>query len=215
MRIKTVVLPEPLGPRKGRNGKGQKLSLLILGDSAAAGVGVDHQDFALAGRLVDILSEKFCVVWKLEASTGVTTEQSINRMDKLSKCQFDVIVTSLGVNDVTSNVSLSRWTQLQNNLHEKCLKNLGAQLVLVTAVPPMGKFPALPQPLRWYLGKKSDQFNQSLKNCIHDKKKIKLLSIDMIDNISAMAEDGFHPGEETYKLWAKIVAEKINAELSN
>ena len=43
-RRKTVVLPEPPGPRSGRTGSGSMLRLLIAGDSAAAGVGVDHQD---------------------------------------------------------------------------------------------------------------------------------------------------------------------------
>lgn len=43
----TPRLPEAKGPRKGiqENG-GKQIRLLILGDSAAAGVGVDHQDHA-------------------------------------------------------------------------------------------------------------------------------------------------------------------------
>lgn len=38
----TVQLPEPEGEREGTCGQGQPLSILIVGDSAAAGVGVEH-----------------------------------------------------------------------------------------------------------------------------------------------------------------------------
>ena len=52
VRRVTPRLPEPEGERSGVNGAGPPLSLLILGDSAAAGVGVATQDQALSGQLV-------------------------------------------------------------------------------------------------------------------------------------------------------------------
>ena len=53
----TPKLSEPEGHRHGQVGQGKGLSLLIVGDSAAAGVGVEHQQQALSGRLVAALSE--------------------------------------------------------------------------------------------------------------------------------------------------------------
>ena len=52
-RKRAPVLPEPAGPRQGCVGQGDgvELRLLIAGDSSAAGVGVAHQDQALAGHL--------------------------------------------------------------------------------------------------------------------------------------------------------------------
>ena len=44
-------LPEAAGAREGVVGRGAELDLLIVGDSSAAGVGVDTQDDALAGCL--------------------------------------------------------------------------------------------------------------------------------------------------------------------
>jgi len=215
VRRKTVVLPEPPGPRKGTSGVGEKLRLLILGDSAAAGVGADHQDLALLGQLVRKLSESFCVSWQLEATTGATTAQSNERIDELNNCQFDVVLTSLGVNDITSNVSLSEWKHIQNDLHKKCLKIFGADLVIVTAVPPMGQFLALPQPLRWYLGNRSNQFNDVLEKQIFAKSKIRFMSIEIIEDITAMASDGFHPGEKVYELWAIHAAKEITSFYQN
>ncbi|EEX09439.1 hypothetical protein SL1157_1477 [Ruegeria lacuscaerulensis ITI-1157] len=39
VRQRALRLPEPSGPREGRQGRGPRLRLLIVGDSSAAGVG--------------------------------------------------------------------------------------------------------------------------------------------------------------------------------
>src|SRR5829696_9767961 len=69
----TPRLPEPPGPRTGCEGAGPELRLLLLGDSAAAGVGAASQDEALSGRLVGALAATFRVSWTLVARTGATT----------------------------------------------------------------------------------------------------------------------------------------------
>src|SRR5674476_203075 len=69
VRRVTPKLPEPLGKRSGVHGTGPPLRLLILGDSAAAGVGVSTQSQALSGQLVTLLGAEFQVFWKLIAQT--------------------------------------------------------------------------------------------------------------------------------------------------
>jgi hypothetical protein len=49
VRRKTPLLPEPPGARSGFAGTGRLLRVLILGDSAAAGVGAASQLSALSG----------------------------------------------------------------------------------------------------------------------------------------------------------------------
>lgn len=49
VKQRTPKLLEPIGERQGVVGFGQPLSLLILGDSATAGVGVEYQYQALSG----------------------------------------------------------------------------------------------------------------------------------------------------------------------
>ena len=66
------VLPEPSGSRQGVGGSGPLLRLLIVGDSAAAGVGARTQDEALSGRLVAGMQARCEVRWKLVAFTGAT-----------------------------------------------------------------------------------------------------------------------------------------------
>ena len=74
VRRVTPRLPEPAGPRAGVAGQGAPLRLLVLGDSAAAGVGVARQRDALTGRLLAELSPRHTVHWRLLAHTGEVLE---------------------------------------------------------------------------------------------------------------------------------------------
>ena len=197
----------------GTKGTGKNLRILILGDSAAAGVGVAHQNQALLGQLIGNLTDDYCVFWELDAETGATTYQTFTSLEnKIGINQFDVVITSLGVNDVTSNISLPKWLKLQNLLHEMCFKKFNSQLVIVTELPPMGKFPALPQPLRWYLGRRATQLNQALEKLVSYNSKLVYLSIGSMKNKNTMASDGFHPGEKVYQQWAKTAAAIIKSK---
>jgi len=70
VRHVTTKLPEPSGERSGIYGYGPPLSLLILGDSAASGVGVPTQSKALSGQLITALGSEYRVSWKLIAQNG-------------------------------------------------------------------------------------------------------------------------------------------------
>ncbi len=115
------ILPEATGSRQGQNGAGKPLKLLVLGDSAAAGVGVTHQRKALLGNLIDNLKEHHQIDWQLHAQSGATTADIIFEVDNIEKQKLDVIVTSLGVNDVTSMMSATTWLSKQLQLRQKLI----------------------------------------------------------------------------------------------
>lgn len=210
VRRDTPILPEPPGERCGIQGTGKPLSLMVLGDSAAAGVGAGHQDEALTGNLVAMLAQNYRLSWELCAKTGATTASTLEALNALSidkKC--DVIVVSLGVNDVTTGVTLSAWLEQQKALRAFCTQQLGAKLLIVSGLPPVGKFPALPQPLRWYLGRRADQLNNLLKSEIENAPNCAYLNLRFSDDVSMMSSDGFHPGPQIYQQWAAQAAEVI------
>ena len=89
VRFVTPRLPEPSGARFGVSGSGPSLSLLILGDSAAAGVGVTTQDEALSGRLAAVLGSQFRVSWKLMAQTGNRAKDIASILAAASPERFD------------------------------------------------------------------------------------------------------------------------------
>lgn len=202
----TPRLPEPPGPRSGRAGVGAPLRLLVAGDSAAAGVGAASQDEALTGRLVAELSPHRALDWRLEARTGYTTADTHAHLATLPADRFDVVVLSLGVNDVTSGSGRARWLARQAALTDLLQARFAPRAVFFTSLPPMHLFPALPQPLRWYLGARARDFNVVLANWLSRRPGCHLVAPDFQADPAHIASDGFHPGPAAYRAWAVRVA---------
>lgn len=210
VRRVTPRLPEPPGPRSGRAGEGAPLRLLVAGDSAAAGVGAASQGEALTGRLVAELSARRALVWRLEARTGYTTADAHAHLAALPEDRFDVVVLSLGVNDVTRGVGCARWLARQTALADLLQARFAPRAVLFTALPPMHLFPALPQPLRWYLGARARDFNAALAERLSGHQGWHLVVPEFRDDRAHISADGFHPGPAAYTVWAARVAREID-----
>ena len=206
-------LAEPSGARSGTAGAGPPLRLLIVGDSAAAGVGVETQAQALSGQLVAALAGEFRVSWALVAKSGYTSEQLIHRLRRTRPYRFDVAVTSLGVNDATAGVRPVHWLQRQGELIGLLAERFGVRHVLLSALPPVHRFPALPQPLRWYIGQRAHRLNRGLAAFAGAKAQCEIVSIPGELDPAAMAVDGFHPGPPVYALWAEQLAQVIRRRL--
>ena len=211
---KTMVrLPEPEGQRSGHVGEGRELRVLILGDSAAAGVGVGTQQDALAGQLIGRLSKHYHVVWQLEATSGHTTPQVIEHIKGVKAQSFDVVITSVGVNDVTKLISESKWIALQKELIAEIQLQFEPRLLLMTSVPPMQHFSGLPQPLRWHLGLYAKHMNERLAKHLERQSNVQQIvwPLGQGQRDIPLAEDGFHPSAIAYGVWAETIVDAINA----
>jgi lysophospholipase L1-like esterase len=206
VRRRTPVLPEPPGERSGVAGQGPPLRLLVIGDSAAAGVGAPHQEQALSGCLVRQLAPRRRVHWHLEAANGATTRSTLQTLGRREPLRCDVAMTSLGVNDVTSGIRRSTWRRQQAGLRTLLREAFGARMIIVSGLPPMHAFPALPQPLRWYLGQRATQLDGDLKEDLSQEPASVFLSLRFTQNVAGMAADGFHPGPSIYSEWARRAA---------
>ena len=210
VRAEVPRLPEPAGERYGAVGTGPKLKLLILGDSAAAGVGAETQAEALSGGLVQALQAAFEIHWKLVATTGHTTADALIELAAMPIEPFDVVVTSLGVNDVTSQHSIKTWRRQQIDLIAALQSHFDAGQIYLSGLPPMHRFPALPQPLRWYVGSRAKQFDRELEKFAQEVPHCEFVPLNFSGlGTDAMASDGFHPGPAIYQQWANELARRI------
>lgn len=214
VRAVTPRLPEPPGPRDGVDGAGNPLRLLIVGDSAAAGVGAESQEAALSGRLASLLAPHFRVSWKLMARTGHKVRDVLNHIESGSGEAFDVAVVSVGVNDVTGGTTLKRWQGLLRELCEGLQCGFGIRHVFLTSLPPMHAFPALPFPLRWYLGQRAASFNRAMREVAEKNERWTFVAPEFPLTREFIAVDGFHPGPAAYAIWAGQMAAAIKAEVA-
>lgn len=211
LRVRRVTprLPEPPGPRSGTSGRGPPLRLLIAGDSAAAGVGAETQAQGLSGALVDALSRDYRVSWTLNARTGLRAAGVIARLEAAAAEPFDVAVLSVGVNDVTAFTPVGKWLAQQARLVSLLKARFGVRHVLLTGLPPMHAFPALPEPLRWYLGARARLLNDSLVAFAAVDDACEVVAPRLPLDPACMAADGFHPGPPAYLEWGRSAADII------
>ena len=214
VRARIPQLPEPDGPRRGKLGEGKPLKLLIIGDSSAAGVGVSVQREALLGQVTQQLAQDFAVEFVLLAKTGACTRDAFLWLDAQKNEKFDVVVTAFGVNDVTKGTALPRFVDQQSRLIAQLRQAHAATLILVSGLPPVGEFPALPQPLRYVLGQRAGRFDQALEQLVAKRPGCEMVKLAFPLDQTAMAADGFHPGADVYQAWAARIAQVVKARLS-
>ena len=101
VRRVTPRMPEATGLRAGVCGQGSLCRVLVAGDSGAAGVGVATQDEALCGHLVRRLSQHHRVEWCVLAVNGLDSPGLVKLLQDAPLARFDVVILSMGANDVT------------------------------------------------------------------------------------------------------------------
>ena len=209
VRRVTPILPEAAGPRSGTFGQGEPLRLLMTGDSSAAGVGVDTLDEGVLGAILRKLKPRFTTHWSLIAKSGWTTADTIQSLRQAPAEQVDVAVTALGVNDVTGMMRIPNWLEEQEELHDILRSKFGARHVIASGLPPMHNFPALPQPLRWFLGERAIRFDTALARWTRDQRDTTHVPLVYPKIATLMAHDGFHPSAEACTTWGIHVGHEI------
>jgi lysophospholipase L1-like esterase len=213
-RRRAPLLPEAEGPREGRVGQGDHaLRVLIAGDSSAAGVGVAQQEQALAGYLSRALHRQAQrpVQWTLRAKSGLTTRQVHELLRAESAPPADVAVVVTGVNDVIDLVSPKRAVADRAALADWLLAEHGVAHVLFAPLPPVHRFPLLPQPLRGVMGRDALAHNAALRQWAATRRDVSCVAIDIALQPDWMASDGFHPGEPVYRACGEAIAAHIAA----
>lgn len=204
-------LPEAPGPREGVVGHGAPvLRLLVIGDSSAAGVGLADQAQALALPLAHRLNEVLngAVAWQLVAQSGVCSMQARELVAAAKLARADVVVTVLGVNDVTAQRGAEDYVRQLSGLWNEVRERCGAQWLVVCGLPPMGLLTALPHPLRWYLGRYSAWLDDAL-SLWASAGGHGFLSLRWASDPRLLAQDGFHPGPSLYPVWAQRLAHLV------
>jgi lysophospholipase L1-like esterase len=219
VRRDTPKLPEAEGEREGRVGTdriGRPLRLLIVGDSSAAGVGATLQSDALSGRLTGLIGASLVrpLDWRLVARTGITTREALALLEETPADPFDVAVVALGVNDVTALRLVPRWLGDVERLHVRLHARHRVRRVLWSGLPPMHRFPALPQPLRGVMGLHARALDAALGRwCGARPGGVRPLATHVpmpaMTDPALVASDGFHPGPGAYRVWAAAIAPHV------
>jgi lysophospholipase L1-like esterase len=215
-RRRAPVLPEAEGAREGvvgEAGDAPPLRLLVAGDSSAAGVGVARQDQAVVGHLVRTLQRAIGrpVAWALRARTGLTTRGVHVLLEEAAPFAADVAVVITGVNDVIDQVPARRAIGDRARLADWLLGNSGARHIVFAPLPPMHRFPLLPEPLRRVLGNDARRHDEALARWAATRQDVSHARFALELDPAGMASDGFHPGEPVYRACGEALARHVAA----
>lgn len=210
----------PDGPRRGAVGSGPVRRLVGLGDSVIDGVGCRSLHTALVGRTAEALAARLpCTVeWSVSARTGARTRSIRRRLLPDAEIErADFVIVSTGVNDVTGLISVDDFRRELDLLLEDIRKRSPNAVVAVNGIPPMHRFPALPQPLRFTFGLRARQLDAVVGEIADRKENVYRVAIEFGPGDEVMirrfAPDGYHPSESSCSELAEALAESmIDAE---
>jgi lysophospholipase L1-like esterase len=212
-------LPGAAGPTTGRcAGLEPALQLLTLGESTVAGVGAASHAEALTGQVAVALAERLGrgVTWRACGQTGITASATRRTLvPALPAAPLDVVLVALGVNDTLRFRSPARWRADLTALIAALRERVGPTPVFLAAVPPMGAFPSLPQPLRAVLGLRAHLLDQTTAELAPRLSAVTHVPVTLPATPELFAADGFHPGPAGYQRWGAFLAARIVDQLRN
>jgi len=202
-------LPNAPLPWSGRIDGPQPLSLLALGDSTIAGVGVDDPMQGLAAHIARGLYRRTArgVTWGSFGQRGATTKDVWAQylppaLEATSKA--DIIVLSVGAHDAITLKSVSEVESYLLQTITTVHTHHPHALVMVSSMPAFHRFSAIPRPLRTIMAGHAQAIERHLRPLVEDLPYALMSPPPTIYPADFFAADSFHPSAQGYAMWAEF-----------
>jgi lysophospholipase L1-like esterase len=213
VRRVTPRLPPASGPREGVTASGPRpLRLLVVGESTAVGVGVSTHDDGLAGQSARALAEimRRPVSWRVLGRSGASARKLVAEfIDPAPPIEADVVIVALGVNDTIGVSTVGRWIGALDSLLQAVRRSSPDAVVVLSGVPPIQHFPALPSPLRHVLGVHAAVLDHAAVRWVRAHGSIAHVPhprAPLAQVAELFCADGFHPSARGYRRWGSALA---------
>jgi lysophospholipase L1-like esterase len=180
-----------------------------LGDSVTAGDGLRGPDETVTTRL----AERLDASWVVRARSGLTSRGIARLLDNQvasdDVAAADVVVVSVGVNDLMRLKPLAWWRRDLGALLARITSLTSGQVVLL-GMPPVRTFPRLPRVLAVPLGARAARMDRVGVDVACRYGVLHLpLPPRLLEPAGAFADDGFHPSAQSHDVLARLVAELL------
>ena len=204
-------------PRAGRVGEGAPLRLLAIGDSSVAGVGSPTVADAMPGQLARALAQRLdrAVEWSASGLTGARAAEVHGQLvPELPAEEYDAIVVSVGVNDVTALRRTERWRRELGALFDALRAHSPRAHIVFAGLPPLHGFPLLPQPLRFTMGLRARTFDVVAAEETARREGFLYAPTEFEPSPDHFADDGYHPSSGTCRIWGGTLADHFAPHLA-
>ena len=188
------------------------LRLVLLGDSAAIGVGVEWLSETVGGQLARLLADGTAETGErhvLLSSVGVAGSRSADLATQVARALLgdrpDVAVVLIGAHDATSMRSPDEAAELLGQAVRR-LRESGVRVVVGTC-PDLGALRAIAPPLRQVAGMLGRRMAKAQARAVEAAGGA---VVDLAGETGAVFRadagtfcyDGFHPSADGYRVWA-------------
>lgn len=206
-------LPDAPAPWEGTIDGAEPLRVLVVGDSTAAGCGVENRDEMLAARIAHHVSAATGrgAQWRAIGQNGHRTDEFIR--DYLADAiawPADVIYISLGANDAMGVRNRRRAADNIVTIARALRDANPGAVIAMSSLPAFFRFTRLPEPLRSTLYRVVQGIERTARIRLDRELSIPMNRPPVPYPDGFFARDGFHPGPLGYDLWAQLVVEEFD-----
>lgn len=219
LRKSTPRLPDAPLPWRGiaevggagdRGSASRPLHLLVLGDSTAAGVGVDHADLGLGGRLAEALAARTGrpVHWRAAGRNGATARDLVRHYLTPALAEpTDLVFLTVGANDALALRSAHAFRRDVRHIVESTFAEHAEAALLMSSLPAFFRFSLLPEPLRRSLYRHSQALETTARELVDAHPRAHMSPPPPPYTDGFFASDEFHPSAIGYKDWADFAVD--------
>lgn len=211
MTLKNILLKIKKFYEKHFAAKQKTFVYVALGDSTVEGIGATKPERSFPGIINNYLMHKYKAVEFYNLGKGHARARDIveNQLEKAISLNPDLITISIGANDVLRRSRLSSFDKNIEIILQR-LKQETKSEVIINSIPDITQTPVAPKQFK-HIGKLAIwRFNQRLKK---QSQKANATLIDLFSLSAVYAknypeafwEDGFHPSDFGYAIWANTI----------
>ncbi|MAZ84033.1 MAG: G-D-S-L family lipolytic protein [Hoeflea sp.] len=210
IRSRTPRMPPPRGNQRGSLAKSPgegpaDWRLLIMGDSSAAGVGVDKVEEALAPQLAHVIHDRTgaSVSWR---TAGANSAEARHLRDlilpNIEERDFTHIVLCVGTNDMKNFLTAMQFKKGFGGLLYAIHARWPDAKVVWSPVLNMPDVPVLPPVLAWILKLRTQIINGMGFRMCRERHAVAAKPLP-VPSHEGFAIDGFHANAAGYRYWAE------------
>ncbi|MFE0016713.1 SGNH/GDSL hydrolase family protein [Mesorhizobium sp. NPDC059054] len=187
-------------------GRKPPLSLLVLGDSSAASVGIGRSEDGLAAQLATLISEQTgqAVRWRAAGFNSATSGQIRDHvLPNLSADAWTHIVLCIGTNDTKNFHSVPRFKKEFGGLLYALRAKWPEARVVWSPVLEFTRAPAMPPLLGKILEIRAQEMNRMGTRLCYERGAVPASRLPITNPQVGFASDGFHASAAGYRAWAE------------
>jgi acyl-CoA thioesterase-1 len=190
--------------------RGEPVSYVALGDSTGVGVGA-RDGRGYVARIYERVerARPGSRLTNLCVSGAKTTDLLRDQMPRVAAARPTLVTVGIGINDVTGNIDVEQFAKNYEEIAVRLRAATDAPVV-VSNVPDISSAPRVPPYLRDEVNRRIALFNGRIKEIAERHGFAVVDAYDTSRDVIAahpefFSPDGFHPSDEGYEYWAKMM----------